>query len=188
MPLAFDIETEGLNPVLDKITVASIYDPEKNKEKTFFFTRSEEEYQSSVEEFLSELDNAEQLYGFNSVKFDLPFVIARFDVPETRYRAWFLKVFDFFEVCRCVFGSSCSLNKLLEANGHEVKSSNGMQACIWAKEENWKALDEYCMKDTKLTYDISRQKRVVIPLTGQQPVCCVSRFISETQRDIFFHR
>jgi hypothetical protein len=38
-----------------------------------------------------------------------------------------LKLFDYFEVSRLGFSSSCSLNNLLKANGKEVKSSSGAQ-------------------------------------------------------------
>ena len=51
-----------------------------------------------------------------------------------------MKLFDYFEVCRLGFGSSCSLNNLLKANGEEVKSSSGAQAVQWAAEKTGRLL------------------------------------------------
>lgn len=83
-----------------------------------------------------------------------------------------MKLFDYFEVCKIYFGSSCSLNRLLEINGEEVKTSSGMQAVIWAKEEKWDELIDYCMADTILTHKISCREKVVIPLTRIGNVSC----------------
>jgi hypothetical protein len=77
-----------------------------------------------------------------------------------------LKLFDYFEVCRLVFGSSCSLDNLLKNNGHEVKTSSGKQAVEWAQKKEYKKLEDYCMQDTVLTHRISTAGLVNIPLTG----------------------
>jgi len=187
MPLAFDIETEGLDKLVDDITVASVFDPDRDIKKTFFFTRCPVERKNSILLFLQELDDAKELYCFNGIRFDIPFIVHRFEVPESRYRQWILKTFDYFEICKCVFASSCSLNKLLSVNGHSVKTSSGLQAVIWAKEANWKELDDYCMQDTILTHVISRQKRVIIPLTNRQHVGCISHMERDAHRVLFFH-
>ena len=168
--LAFDIECEGLNKYSDRITVASVYDPEKNIKRNFNFIVGDTE--KNRDEFLQMLDDAEVLASFNGVKFDLPFIIQRFNVPQERYSPWFAKLFDYFEVCRLVFGSSCSLNKLLETNGHEVKTSSGKQAVEWAMQGEWEKLEQYCLDDTILTYRISREAAVVLPLTRKPWVQC----------------
>ena len=84
---------------------------------------------SRVDAFLADLDGAPALCCFNGVKFDIPFIASRFAVPPERVHGWMLKLFDMFEVCRLVYGSSCSLNALLAANGMESKSSSGLQVC-----------------------------------------------------------
>lgn len=71
-----------------------------------------------------------------------------------------------------MFGSSCSLNSLLSANGIETKTSSGMQAVVWAREKRWKELADYCMADTILTHRVSSLPRVVLPLTGRPSVAC----------------
>jgi DNA polymerase elongation subunit (family B) len=169
--LSFDIETMGLDKRKDCITVASVYDPDKNIKKNFnFMTGNVDE---TIIEFLGHLDDAESICAFNGVRFDLPFIIHQFQVPVERYTKWFIKMFDYFEVCKVAFSSSCSLNKLLEANGEEVKTSSGMQAVVWAKEKEWELLEDYCMMDTILTHTISTRKLVTLPLTGRQQVHCV---------------
>jgi hypothetical protein len=96
----------------------------------------------------------------------LSFGILRFSIPEEQQGRWILKLFDYFEVCKLAFGSSCSLNNLLKANGEDVKSSCGSQAIEWAREGKWDLLEDYCMKDTMLTHKISTRGTVNIPLTG----------------------
>lgn len=116
--LSFDIETEGLNMNVNRITVACIYDPDADIKRGFnFIVGSEEEIAVVVEEFLSHLDKADCLCSFNGARFDIPFIVKRFNVPHERYSKWFLKLFDYFEICKLVLGSTCSLNRLLEANG-----------------------------------------------------------------------
>jgi hypothetical protein len=117
------------------------------------------------------LDDAPSLCCFNGVRFDVPFIIKVFHVEPERYTRWFCKIFDYFEICKLVFSSSCGLNTMLRANGEAVKSSCGMQAVYWAREGKWEELDEYCMQDTVLTHVLSSRVRVEIPLTGKRRVC-----------------
>jgi uncharacterized protein YprB with RNaseH-like and TPR domain len=90
--LAFDIETQGLLSDVDDITVASVYDPERGIKKTFFFMREGYNRQENIDSFLEVLDNAPVLCCFNGVRFDIPFIIARFHVAPERYTKWFMKV------------------------------------------------------------------------------------------------
>jgi uncharacterized protein YprB with RNaseH-like and TPR domain len=90
--LAFDIETEGLLSDVDDITVASVYDPERGIRKTFFFIREGYNRQENIDSFLEILDDAPSLCCFNGVRFDIPFIIARFKVAPERYTKWLLKV------------------------------------------------------------------------------------------------
>jgi uncharacterized protein YprB with RNaseH-like and TPR domain len=116
--LSFDIETEGLNSSIHRITVASIFDPCRNIEITYNFldtSSSGEEIEDRKREFLRHLDEAPALCCFNGVKFDIPFIVARFNVQDKmRVHRWISKLFDLFEVCRLAFDSSCSLQSILE--------------------------------------------------------------------------
>jgi uncharacterized protein YprB with RNaseH-like and TPR domain len=175
--LAFDIETEGLDSRKCAITVACVYDPARNIRKTFNFIADPSKFEERKQEFLRMLDEATSLCAFNGVRFDVPFIAARFGVNPERQGRWVMKLLDLFEVCKLALGSSCSLNNLLLANGHEVKSSNGMQAVIWARQKKWRLLEDYCMKDTVLTYEISQralQHPVALPLTGWPPSTKIS--------------
>jgi uncharacterized protein YprB with RNaseH-like and TPR domain len=96
--LAFDIETQGLHSDVDDITVASVYDPARDIKKTFFFIRDGHDRQQNIDDFLKILDDAPSLCCFNGVRFDIPFIIARFSVPQERYAKWFIKVICLF-VC-----------------------------------------------------------------------------------------
>ena len=170
--LSFDIETEGLDSRKHRITVASIYDPHRSIQHTYNFidTDDEQQVECRIKEFLQQLDNAPALCCFNGVKFDVPFIAKRFNVSPLRVHAWMLKLFDIFEICRLVYGSSCSLNALLIANGSkDIKSGSGLQAVEWANQKKWQLLEEYCMKDTVLTHEISAKSRVVkLPLSSSQ--------------------
>jgi hypothetical protein len=185
--LSFDIETEGLNSDTDGITVASVYDPERSIRQTFFFMRPGYDRQENIDGFLGMLDEAPSLCCFNGIRFDVPFIIKAFGVEPARYTAWFLKIFDYFEICKLVFSSSCGLNTMLSANGEEVKNSCGMQAVHWAKEGRWEELDEYCMRDTILTHILSSRTRVHIPLTGKRAVCVVNNIADSSRRFIFHY-
>lgn len=169
--LSFDIETEGLDPKKHRITVASVYDPHRSIQHTYNFLEHEHDEQqvlATINAFLQQLDDAPALCCFNGVKFDVPFIAKRFNVSPLRVHAWMLKLFDIFEICRLVYGSSCSLNALLTANGKEVKSSSGLQAIEWARQKEWQLLEDYCMRDTILTHEISVEdkKMVVLPLSS----------------------
>ena len=153
--LAFDIETEGLNSREHGIIVASVYDPDRQVQRTFNFMADPAKFESERDEFLRVLDEAPSLCSFNGVRFDIPFIAVRFNVCPKRQGQWVLKTLDLFEVCKLCFGSSCSLKNLLQANGMEQKSSHGLQAIEWAKQGNWKDVEDYCMRDAMLTHQIS---------------------------------
>ncbi len=176
--LAFDIETEGLNSTEHRIIVASVYDPDHGIERTFNFLADPSKFQSEREEFIRTLDEAPSLCSFNGVRFDIPFIASRFDVNPQKQGEWVLKTLDLFEVCKLCFGSSCSLKNLLAANGLEQKSSHGLQAVEWARQGNWKDVEDYCMRDAVLTHQVSKlalSSRLKIPLTGwSHPVVVTS--------------
>lgn len=168
--LAFDIETTDIRWETGTITVASVYDPDRGISKNFNFCIGDRE--AAKQAFMQELDDAPSLCSFNGFRFDIPFIVNKFRVPAERYQNWFQKTFDYFEVAKVTFGSSCGLNKLLMANGEEVKTGSGLQAVQWAKEGEWRKLEEYCMVDTQLTWKISVREDVKLPLTNKGSVRC----------------
>ena len=94
--LAFDIETTGLNAFSDRITVASVFDPDRGIRKSFNFCVGDVE--AAKAEFLRHLDEADVICAFHGARFDLPFVIQRFNVPPERWQPWYERLFDYFEV------------------------------------------------------------------------------------------
>lgn len=170
--LAFDIETTGLDSKTCRITVACVFDPDRQIRRAFNFLRDPAKYEDEKKEFLQCLDDAPALCSFNGVRFDIPFIAAQFGVPAEQQGRWMLKLFDYFEICRLCYRSSCSLDNLLRHNGYtELKTSSGLQAVQWAEEGQWDMLEEYCMQDTVLTHKISSEHRqgsciVHLPLTG----------------------
>lgn len=182
--LAFDIETEGLEPLQHRIIVVSVYDPDRCFERTFHFMRGDPDiHECERLDLIKCLDDADSLCSFNGVRFDLPFICKRLGVPDEQQGRWVLKTFDFFEICKLCFGSSCSLKNLLAANGHESKSSTGLQAIEWAKQERWDKVEAYCMRDAILTHRIcASSKPVVLPLTGwSHSVECVRKKLKDGQ-------
>ncbi len=75
--LAFDIETEHLDSRKGRITVASVYDPDRGIQKTFNFIRDESKYEQERDAFIKCLDDAPVLCCFNGVRFDIPFIAQR---------------------------------------------------------------------------------------------------------------
>lgn len=168
--LAFDIETTGLDPTRHDITVAAICDREAGIRKCYNFILDGDR---ARDEFVQQLDDAQHLCAFNGARFDLPFIVHKFDIPREQYEPWFCKLFDYFEVGKLLFDSHFGLNKLLQANGHSPKTGSGRQAIVWAQQGKFKQLMEYCQDDADLTYDISMAPKVLMPLAQRTPVTAV---------------
>lgn len=139
--LAFDIETTGLDPKKDRITVAAVCDRQHGARRCYNFLTGGVD---AAEEFLGELDRADALCGYNAVGFDIWFIVRACKVPPCRYEPWVLKLFDLYEIARLGFGSSCGLGQLLTANGLKPKIASGLQAVAWAEAKEYGKLEEYC--------------------------------------------
>lgn len=168
--LAFDIETTGLDPLKHDITVAAVCNREAGIRECYNFIQDGEKAKKA---FIQRLDDAQHLCAFNGARFDLPFIVHRFQVPRHQYEPWFLKLFDYFEVGKLLFDSHFSLNKLLQTNRRNPKTGSGRQAIVWAQEKRFKELMEYCQDDADLTYDISVAEQVSLPLAYRAPVMAV---------------
>ena len=180
--VAFDIETTGLDPGTHRITAACLYgamdgprpgqriireahEPGPHVVRTYVFTDEAPEADLALrEEFMSHLDSARSLCAFNGIRFDIPFLQRAWDVPHERVESWIVKTFDVFEVCKLALGSTFSLDRLLAANSLESKSGSGLHAIHLAKTGRWKELGEYCMQDTRMTYLVSSQCFIALPL------------------------
>jgi hypothetical protein len=180
--VAFDIETMGLDPALHAITAACLYgamdgqrpgqqilreasDPGPHVARTYVFKNEDPEADLALrEEFMTHLDSARSLCAFNGVRFDIPFIQAAWGVPAERVRAWAIKTFDVFEACKLGLNATFSLDRLLAANSLESKTGSGLHAIQMAREGQWEALGDYCMQDTRMTYLVSSQQAILLPL------------------------
>lgn len=162
--LAFDLETTGLDPASDEVTCACAYDPENGVDIIFFFARD------PPEAFFELLDRAQRLCAFNGARFDLPFLQARYAIPDARVGGWTLKLYDLYEISRLGFESGFSLNALLAANGMDSKTGTGGDAVVLAREGRWDELGAYCRQDTVKTHAVSCLDRVRMPLRDGRTV------------------
>lgn len=169
--LTVDIETTGLEPTKSQIVLACAYDGASGFRRCYHFMKDPATRHSEGAALLHDLDHAESLCFFNGVRFDIPFIAHHLGVDVSRQGAWVAKTFDYFEICKLCFGSSCSLDRLLACNGFERKTADGKTVLQWVEEERWDDIEEYCMQDVIKTYNVSCAPRVMIPLTGwQHPV------------------
>ena len=180
--VAFDIETMGLDPAAHRITAACLYgamdgprpgqrvlrdasEPGNHVVRTFVFTDEDAEKDLALrEEFMACLDSARGLCAFNGIRFDIPFIQNAWGVPAHRVDAWIVKTFDVYEACKLGLGATFSLDRLLAANSLESKTGSGLHAIRLAKEGRWGELGDYCMQDTRMTYLVSSQQAIALPL------------------------
>jgi hypothetical protein len=180
--VAFDIETTGLDPHRHQVTAACLYGamdgqrpgqqvlrddatPGTHVMRTFVFTNEDPEADRALrEEFMAHLDSARSLCAFNGIRFDIPFLMTAWGVPHARIESWVVKTFDVFEACKLGLNSTFSLDRLLAANSLESKSGSGLHAIHLAKTGQWEALGSYCMQDTRMTYLVSSQRAIMLPL------------------------
>ncbi len=157
--LAFDIETEGLDPSVHAITCACAYDPDAEIAQTFIFAKGD-----SREEFMLLLDRAGTLCAFNGVRFDVPFMARSWGVDIARVAGWMLKLVDVYEATRLCIGRGFSLNALLAANGLQGKTGSGLEAVAMARDGRWDELGAYCMHDTRMTHEVTCKPEISLPL------------------------
>jgi hypothetical protein len=162
--LAFDIETMGVDKHQSKITVISLYDPAENISRVMRFVELNEycdvvycdDFQKKVDELVDVLNKAEFLCAFNGTSFDIPFIQIQFKIPNEIVQGWVLKCFDVLETCRRGFNRTFNLNLLLDLNKIGTgKTGSGMEAVHQAERGDWKALESYCMDDSRLTWEVS---------------------------------
>jgi hypothetical protein len=158
--LAVDIETTGLDPRVDDVTCACVYDAEGGVARSFVFMR---DGPGAREEFLALLDAAPRLCAFNGVRFDLPFLARRWGLAPERVGAWVRKLVDPFEASKLALNRTFSLDRLLAANGLSGKTGSGLHAVTLAREGRWDELADYCMHDTRMTHAAVALPALLLP-------------------------
>lgn len=163
--LAFDIETTGLNPADNVVTVVCTQDFKTGERRAFEFARvraNEPQNEALlVQELVRAFDAAPSLCAFNGVQFDIPFLHTAFNLSDHTTAAWLMKTTDILESARLgMFGPAhtFSLNLLCEHNRVAVKSGSGLQAIKFAHEGKWDALLSYCADDVRILCDLYRRQ------------------------------
>lgn len=159
--LAFDIETTGLDRTHCDITCAAVCDREEGIREVFMFCSGDD-----PEAFMLRLDRADRLCAFNGVRFDIPFIQARWSVPWERVEGWRRKMHDVFEACRLCLDCTFSLDALLAANGLAGKTGSGANAVELWRTRRWDELGRYCLADAEQTLVVSSMSRIAVPKAG----------------------
>ena len=165
--LAFDIETEGLDPLKHAVTCACVFNGQGVAETFLFKQEDAEEDRAQQARFIARLDAAPRLCAFNGVRFDIPFLVKAWQLPPEKAEAWVRKTVDVFEACKLGLGRTFGLDRLLSVNGLESKTGTGLHAVQLAKAKAWDELGAYCMQDTRLTYLVTCQHQIAVPLHTQ---------------------
>ena len=162
--VAFDIETLGFNPYKERITAAAVYDG-NGLCKVFVFKGEDQAVDEELrDEFVSILDAAPRLCAFNGVRFDIPYIIRHWGLDPKRAHGWVLKTVDVFEACKLGLQQTFKLSQLLAVNNMESKTGSGAEAVGLARNKEWDKLGAYCLQDTRLTYLVTAQMNVGLPL------------------------
>lgn len=166
--LVFDIETTGLCPEKDYITVVFCVDTVSDVRHTFAFgearaTRDHARLYQLRASLVELFDCAPCLAAFNGVRFDIRFIAQSLSVDATRVTHWILKCVDVFECLHVCTSGYVSLNRLAQCNRVATKTSNGKQAIRMAERGEWRALEDYCAHDVFITRDIYARDVVRTP-------------------------
>ena len=173
--VAFDIETEGFNPLKQRITAAAVYDG-NGLSKVFVFKGDDQAADLALrEEFLSILDAAPRLCSFNGIRFDIPYIIKHWKLDPLLAERWVRKTLDIFEACKLGLKQTFKLSQLLAVNNMESKTGSGLEAVGLARDRRWEELGAYCLQDTRLTYLVTAQMGVMLPLRTQSQRVVVDR-------------
>lgn len=167
--LAFDIETLGLDPRYHDVTCICAEDFHTGQRYAFEYARVRKEDPEKLAgltaALIELLDEASSLCAFNGIRFDLPFMETALEIPKETVAAWKLKTSDILEKCREEYRHTFKLDLLCECNEVPTKSSSGLQAIAWAKEERWEDLKAYCEMDVHILCELYRKRVLVNPRT-----------------------
>lgn len=162
--VAFDIETEGLNPLKQRITAAAVYNG-SGLCKVFVFKNEDAEEDARLrDEFIQILESAPRLCAFNGIRFDIPYIIKHWKLDPGLAERWVRKTMDIFEACKLGLRQTFKLSQLLAVNSMESKTGSGAEAVELARQKRWDELGAYCLQDTRLTYLATAQMGVILPL------------------------
>lgn len=152
--LAIDIETTGLEPDC-ALTCVCVYDGRQGRTWLFPPTIRQDEYLSHASQIARCLEGASHILAFNGAGFDLPVLARCVRVPVG---PWMSKLVDPLYAARAFWRTGQRLDDFLALNGMPLKTGTGAHAVQLAREGRWQELGDYCMEDTRLTYNVIRAR------------------------------
>jgi len=162
--LIIDIETTGLDLQEHEITVIGtiLYDPVKKvivKVECFnvIINKLDGNAQGMLDvkkKIAQMLADCTSIVAFNGIKFDMPFIFKWLDQASSDVESKYL---DFCAISKTEANCYISLNNVCILNQIPVcKSANGAQAVIWAREQEWNKLSDYCMQDVFVLLELTQ--------------------------------
>ena len=148
--VAIDIETTGLEPDC-RLTCVCAYDGHTGSTWVFPPDLLPEQFLSNRYQILQCLAGASHILAYNGAYFDLPVLARCLDAP---IGPWMDKLVDPLYAARALWHAGQRLDDFLALNGMPLKTGTGAHAVELARDGRWVELGEYCMMDTRLTYDV----------------------------------
>jgi DEAD/DEAH box helicase domain-containing protein len=144
--LYFDLETQhsaeevgGWDKIRDmRMSVGVIYSTIRGEYRIF--------RESEVDQLVSELQRADLIVGFNSLRFDYE-VLHRYTVLDLRQ----LPSLDLLVELQKTLPHRLGLDAIAQATFGAEKTADGWQALRWFREGEWVKIAEYCCYDVKIT-------------------------------------
>jgi hypothetical protein len=162
--LVYDVETTGVDPRGDAITMVCAADTASGCEHVFVVgaaCNSNGDLDAMRQRMFAVFDRAPCLASYNGLRFDLSFIAAFLRLDDDHATRWALKTVDVFEALVVCHRRFVPLNKLAARNGVDSKISNGRHAVLMARQGQWSELQDYCIKDVYITRDIYSKGSIV---------------------------
>lgn len=151
--LALDIETTGVNIDHDTITCVALVGEDF---ELSWHMGPGYDHETRREELKSHLDTCDRILTYNGALFDIPFLQRYYGFKNAEVGTWMLKMVDPFFSARSLLGREVcpKLSQILLLNHIQPKTACGSDAVIMAREGRWEELKDYCVNDTKITFDL----------------------------------
>lgn len=158
----FDIETTGLAGIQDRVTCISILNLSTNKIKNFYG----EDEKKIIIDFWKEINDALEIYGYNSNSFDWPFLIQRTLIHNIPVCSSFhkIKLTDLRLISTLFFtGYNKAIKGTLDQWSNHFfnknKETKGEEVIEAYKKRDWETIKKHCEEDIIVTKEL--YKRVV---------------------------
>jgi uncharacterized protein YprB with RNaseH-like and TPR domain len=153
----FDIETTGLNPFEHKILTIQL---KKEDEITVWKLWDHENEIGLVKEFmkyLGSIDRSDSIYGYNSLKFDLPFLSFRAAIhgaiDACNYRNFYDR--NWIDLYQYLGGGYVSMDRWLESFGVKRPSPiRGMHIPYLFEQKRYAEIEEHAKEDVILCEEL----------------------------------